>query len=123
MARSANRTTDGPGGRFNSRVFKERVAQLDDKRAIIGELRGEISSIWKFVEDHGGNKAAMRAAMKIRDMPDGTRNDYLAYLQTYCEWLNVFAQQDMFGQQSTVPTPPAPEFEPEIGTEPVEGYL
>jgi len=94
------------GGRFNSRLFKDRVAQLDQKKADIGELRGEVSQVWKFVEDHGGNKRAMRDAMKIRDMPDGTRNDYLAFLKTYCEWLDVFAQGDLFGDQPGVPTGP-----------------
>lgn len=96
-----------PGGRFNSKLFKEKVGQLDAKKKIMDSARADMSNIWKAVEDHGGNRAAMKLALKIRDMPADTRNDFLAYLETYCNWLGVFAQGDLFGTHPGVPRAPA----------------
>lgn len=105
MAKTGASDRTDPGGRFNSKLFKETTSQFDAKKAAMDGVRADMAAIMKRVEDFGGNKAAFKLAQKTAAMEPGVRNDFLASYQTYCDWLGCWDQGDLFGQPG-VPRPP-----------------
>lgn len=67
-------------------------------KADLDKCRGEHGQLWKDAEDGGMNKAALKLAMKIRDM-DGTKAQvFWRDLEQYMHALGVFDQLSMFDQ-------------------------
>lgn len=97
----SRKTNDAPkpGKPVNSDRFHKLIARIDSKKQISDDARSDLGSIFKEAEDHGFDRGAMKLAIKVRNMEVGKRNDFLANLNTYCEWLGVFAQADLFTEQ------------------------
>jgi len=85
---------------------------LNAKQAKIDTLTGEMSAEWKKVEDAGGNKAAFKLAMKLRNMEETKAYDFLKSTLGYLTGLGFMQQMDLFDQKQNIElssTGPAPQ--------------
>jgi uncharacterized protein (UPF0335 family) len=99
---------DSSGGApVNINKLKGLVQRIDSKRADADLARSDLGNLYQEAEDYGFNRAALKMALKLRNMEDDKRNDFLSALSIYCDELGVWAQGDLFGHQPRPPDAPA----------------
>jgi hypothetical protein len=74
-------------------LFVEYVQQAVAQAGQLAHDGRALREVFARVEQAGGHKRAMRDALRLAGMEVAKRNDYLANLQTYCDWLGVWSQQ------------------------------
>jgi uncharacterized protein (UPF0335 family) len=83
---------------FTRDQFVRYAEEVRTRKSGLAEERGRVNQVFARVEESGGNKKAMRDALRLAEMLPAKRNDYLAALQVYCDWLGVWAQQSLFDE-------------------------
>lgn len=79
------------------------VKRIDGKRQRLDDARGELGNLYQEVEDIGEHRTALKFALKLRDMEQDKRNDFLHKLSQYCNLLGVWSQGDLFGDEPGLP--------------------
>lgn len=82
------------------------VKRIEAKKQVADDVRGELGNLYQEAEDVGFNRTALKLALKLKNMEDGKRNDFLSSLQAYCDHLGVWRQGDLLGDAPGVPHPP-----------------
>ncbi|MBF6560507.1 MAG: DUF2312 domain-containing protein [Candidatus Binataceae bacterium] len=93
------------GARINISKLKGLVRRIDSKKALADLARSDLGNLYQEAEDYGFNRAALKMALKLRNMEDDKRNDFLSALAAYCDELGVWDQGDLFDHQPKTPKP------------------
>jgi uncharacterized protein (UPF0335 family) len=92
----------------DAELTKRFADRIDAKRAEQRDTLSDIGLIYQEAERAQFHRKALKEAIKLRRMGRNERNDYLGFLQIYCEDLGVWAQGDLFDDAVQIPTPPTP---------------
>lgn len=79
------------------------VKRIDAKRSNLDDARAELGNLYQEVEDIGGHRQALKFVIKLRNMEDDKRNDFLTSVAEYCQILKIWAQGDLFNHQPGLP--------------------
>ena len=93
---AVSRKTNSAQAGVNLDRLVKLAERYETKQAKVAELRGDVGSVIKEVEDLGFNKAAFKLAVKLRNMEPEKRQDFLSSLNAYCDKLGVWAQSELF---------------------------
>lgn len=72
------------------------VSQINSFKAQMEKYRGEIGQSFKQFEEAGGDKAALKQAMKLHNMEEIDAQKWMRNLARYTNALKVFATPDLF---------------------------
>lgn len=82
-------------------VLKEHLRTMNASKAEMDEIRGDMGAMVKNAEnDHNIHRGAFKQAMKLKNMDETKRAEFLAHLDHYREVFDLDAQQDMFRDAS-----------------------
>jgi uncharacterized protein (UPF0335 family) len=81
---------------ISQKKLKDVAANLSSSKAEMDTYRGEIGQLMKQFEEDGGNKAALKFALRLRDMETLKAQDLWRSLESYMEMLGIFDQHDLF---------------------------
>lgn len=106
MARGRKQAAAPPGAVKLDRLTGL-VGRIEAAKSVNDDARSDLGNIYKEADDMGFNRQALKMAVKLRNMEPEKRNDYLSSLQAYCDFLGVWTQGSLFGEDPQVPSPPA----------------
>jgi uncharacterized protein (UPF0335 family) len=99
---------------FTREAFTQYAEEVRTRKEGLAEERGRVNQIFKRVEESGGHKKAMRDALRLAELEIAKRGDYLASLQTYCDWLGIWAPPSLFDEAQPRRVVPANAEEEEL---------
>lgn len=82
------------------------VPRIESAKAVSDDARSDIGNVYKEAEELGFHRKALKEAVRLRNMEPQKRDDYLSSLQAYCDYLKVWAQGSLFGDEPQIPRPP-----------------
>lgn len=103
MARRLKEATEQPKRGVTGDVVRSYDRKIDEAKARMDEARGEVAQFVKQFDDIGGDRAALKLAMKLKRMEDAKARAFWGSLNQYVDDLGVFAQGDMFDQNAVTP--------------------
>lgn len=83
----------------HAEVLKSLASSIGAMKADMDEARGEMGSAIKNAEEaHGVHRQAFKLALRLRNMEDAPRADFLRSLNDYIAKLGLDAQADLFDE-------------------------
>lgn len=120
MARGRKPKETPPIGAPQLNRLDSLLPRIESAKATSDDARSDIGNVYKEAEDFGFHRKALKEAVRLRNMEPQKRNDYLSSLQAYCDYLKVWSQGNLFGEEPKVPQPPESSAEAAVGPEPAE---
>lgn len=93
---SPDREAQTTVGGVTPALLKKTITQIDEIKAQISELQGDLGSTVKRFDDQGGNKKAMNIVRSLMSMETNKAADFWSCLLEYMEEMGVFAQHELF---------------------------
>lgn len=97
MAEKLKSGASGKHTGVHPEVLKSLASQCAAMKADMDESRGELGAKIKDAEEtHGIHRGAFKLALKLRNMEDAPRADFLRALNDYIDKMGLRAQADLF---------------------------
>lgn len=74
------------------------AARLSSTKQRLDDVRMENATAWKEFEEAGGNKAAFKAVMKLKNQDAAKTADYQFHFDFYAEVLGLEIDPELFGE-------------------------
>lgn len=74
------------------------AARLSSTKQRLDDVRMSNAQAWKEFEDAGGNKAAFKAVMKLKNQDAAKTADYQFHFEFYAEVLGLEIDPELFGE-------------------------
>lgn len=89
------------GIKCGAKKFLALCDELDRDDGRLAKLRGDKSATLKAMEeDHGVHKAALKAALKVRNMDAVQAGEWLRHFEAYLDLFDVRAQSELAFEQA-----------------------
>jgi len=93
---SADRDAQTTVGGVTPSLLKKTISQVDEIKAQLSELQGDLGSTIKKFDDQGGNKKAMNWTRFLINLESNKAKDFWTCLLEYMDEMGVFAQHELF---------------------------
>lgn len=103
-SKSKDREAQTVVGGVTPSLLKKTIQDVDQLKAELSELQGDLGSTVKRFEDNGGNKPAMNMTRKLKSMETNKAKDFWNCLIEYMKSEGVFAQHELFETEDIGPT-------------------
>jgi hypothetical protein len=99
--------------------FKKLVKNIEAAKGRTDDARGELGNLYKHGEDTLGiNRGALKLTVKVKNMDETKREDFLRCFEEYLGLLDIGRQDDLFDESGFVGKPGAPTLVPDSQTDP-----